>query len=119
MPTTASAPRYGASTSAPSGTTGSAMRTRPYVPILSSTPASSTDPTVGAAVWASGSQVCSGHIGVLTAKPSAEREERQHLHAAATCPRRRRSASSTMSKVPASAPTSRMPSSITTLPSSV
>ena len=31
--------------------------------------ASSTEPTVGAAVWASGSQVCSGNIGTLTAKP--------------------------------------------------
>ena len=33
------------------------------------TAANNTDPTVGAAVWASGSQVCSGHIGTLTANP--------------------------------------------------
>ena len=33
------------------------------------TAANSTEPTVGAAVWASGSQVCSGHIGTLTANP--------------------------------------------------
>ena len=33
------------------------------------TAASSTEPTVGAAVWASGSHVCSGHIGTLTANP--------------------------------------------------
>ena len=32
-------------------------------------PASSTDPTVGASVWASGSQVWNGHIGTLIAKP--------------------------------------------------
>ena len=31
--------------------------------------ASKTDPTVGAAVCASGSQVCKGHIGTFTAKP--------------------------------------------------
>ena len=33
-----------------------------------STPASSTEPAVGASVCASGSQVCSGHAGSLTAK---------------------------------------------------
>lgn len=53
----------------PSGVMGSRMRTNPYVPILSRTPASRTDPTVGAAVCASGSQLCSGHIGVFTARP--------------------------------------------------
>lgn len=53
----------------PSGAIGSAIRTSPYVPIFSSTPASSTEPTVGAAVWASGSQLCRGHIGVFTARP--------------------------------------------------
>ncbi len=31
--------------------------------------ASSTEPTVGAAVWASGSHVWKGHIGTFTAKP--------------------------------------------------
>ncbi len=29
-----------------------------------------TDPPVGASTWASGSQVCTGHIGTLTAKAS-------------------------------------------------
>ena len=28
-----------------------------------------TDPEVGAMVWAGGSQVCSGKIGTLTARP--------------------------------------------------
>jgi hypothetical protein len=41
------------------------------VPIFSRIPASSTEPTVGASVWASGSQVCSGHTGTLTANPRA------------------------------------------------
>jgi hypothetical protein len=27
-----------------------------------------TEPAVGASTWASGSQVCTGHIGILTAK---------------------------------------------------
>ena len=31
--------------------------------------ASSTEPTVGAAVWASGSQVWNGHMGTFTANP--------------------------------------------------
>ena len=31
--------------------------------------ASSTEPTVGASVWASGSQVWNGNIGTLIAKP--------------------------------------------------
>ena len=39
------------------------------VPIFSRIPASSTEPTVGASVWASGSQVWNGHIGTLMAKP--------------------------------------------------
>src|SRR5262245_9292824 len=34
------------------------------------TPASSTEPIVGASVWASGSHVWNGHIGTLTANPS-------------------------------------------------
>src|SRR3990170_8887671 len=43
----------------------------PYVPIFSMTPASSTEPIVGASVWASGSHVWNGHIGTLTANPRA------------------------------------------------
>jgi len=35
---------------------------------LSSTPANRIDPAVGASTCASGSQVCSGHIGTLMAK---------------------------------------------------
>ena len=40
------------------------------MPILSSTAASSTEPAVGAVVWAGGSQVCSGKTGTLTARPA-------------------------------------------------
>ena len=31
-------------------------------------PARITEPAVGASTWASGSQVCTGHIGIFTAK---------------------------------------------------
>src|SRR5215813_8795640 len=37
------------------------------LPIFSSTPARMTEPAVGASTCASGSQVCTGHIGTLTA----------------------------------------------------
>ncbi|CAM5647478.1 hypothetical protein SANTM175S_11062 [Streptomyces antimycoticus] len=108
------------------GVIGSTMRTSPYVPILSSTPASSTEPTVGAAVWASGSQLCSGHMGALTASPtmmaraaiswvvwlSSEPPAPEALSDAVV-------ASATMSKVPPPSPTRRRPSSMTTEPSSV
>ena len=43
----------------------------PYVPIFSMIPASSTEPIVGASVWASGSHVWNGHIGTLIANPRA------------------------------------------------
>ena len=45
------------------------------MPSFSITPASTTEPAVGAWVWASGSQVCSGKIGTLTANAIGEREE--------------------------------------------
>ena len=43
-------------------------RTKPYAPILSVMAASTTEPPVGASGCASGSHVCTGHIGTLTAK---------------------------------------------------
>src|SRR3546814_8102029 len=42
-------------------------RRKPYDPIFSSTPARIIDPAVGAWTCASGSQVWTGHIGILTA----------------------------------------------------
>ena len=42
------------------------------MPSLSRTPARSTEPAVGASVWASGSQVWNGNIGVFTAKAMAK-----------------------------------------------
>ena len=45
-------------------------RRKPYVPIFRSTAARMTEPTVGASVWASGSQVWKGNMGTLMAKAS-------------------------------------------------
>ena len=45
---------------------------------MSSTPASSTLTAVGASVCASGSQVCSGHIGIFTAKADDQQQEEHH-----------------------------------------
>ncbi len=69
------------------------------MPIFSSTPASSTEPTVGASVCASGSQVCSGHSGDFTPNPTSMSAN------ASTCapcgmPCPWAWASATMSKVP-------------------
>ena len=49
---------------------GSEKRRKPYPPIFSMMAARMTEPPVGASTWASGSQVCTGHIGTLTAKAS-------------------------------------------------
>ena len=50
-----------------SGVIGSEKRKKPYPPIFSMMAASTTEPPVGASTWASGNQVCTGHIGTLTA----------------------------------------------------
>ena len=42
------------------------------MPSFSITPARITEPAVGALVWASGSQVCNGKSGTLTAKAMAK-----------------------------------------------
>ena len=67
---TARMPIAGAHALAASGRNGMAMRTNPYVPSFSRIAARITEPTVGAWVWASGSQVWNGNIGTLTAKPT-------------------------------------------------
>ena len=38
--------------------------------------ASTTEPPVGASTWASGSQVCTGHIGTLTEKAAKKAKNR-------------------------------------------
>ena len=47
------------------------------MPSFSRTPASITEPAVGASVWASGSQVCTGNSGTLTAKADGEARKSQ------------------------------------------
>src|SRR5947207_12598787 len=51
------------------GRIGSAILMKPYEPIFRRIPASKTEPTVGASVWASGSHVWNGHLGTLMADP--------------------------------------------------
>ncbi len=58
-----------------SGAMGNEKRKKPYPPIFSMMAANTTDPPVGASTCASGSQVCTGNIGTLTAK--AERKARK------------------------------------------
>src|SRR5258705_10818852 len=60
-----------------SGNIGSEKRTKPYPPIFSSTPARITEPAVGAWTCASGSQVWTGHIGILTAKLAKKASQSQ------------------------------------------
>src|ERR1700751_2239055 len=40
---------------------------KPYPPIFKRIAARTTEPAVGPSTWASGSQVCTGHIGIFTA----------------------------------------------------
>jgi hypothetical protein len=72
IPITASARNSGVASIATAGNSGIAKRRKPYVPIFSITPARITEPAVGASVCASGSQVCTGHIGTLIANASAK-----------------------------------------------
>src|SRR3954462_12849285 len=60
------------------GSSGSENRRKPYVPIFSRTLASTTDPAVGASVWASGSHVWNGNIGTFTANPRKNAQKTHH-----------------------------------------
>ena len=74
-----------------------------------------TEPAVGASTWASGSQVCTGHIGIFTAN-----EAKKASHAHFCRPSGKPWCSSVgMSVVPASQYIAMMASSISTEPSSV
>ena len=72
---------------AESGSRGSEKRRKPYVPILSSTLASTTDPAVGASVCASGSQVWNGNIGTFTANPTKNAQNTHHCMPSGICVR--------------------------------
>src|SRR3954454_3153592 len=68
---------YGAKYVEASGSIGTEKRRNPYAPIFSSTPARITEPAVGASTCASGSQVCTGHIGTFTAKEAKKARNNQ------------------------------------------
>ena len=87
----------------------------PYVPSFSRTPASSTEPAVGASVWASGSQVWNGKIGTLTAKAMPKARNSQ-----VCCVEVRPTLRIWVkSNVPAMTPSQMMPVSISAEPSAV
>ena len=74
-----------------------------------------TEPAVGASTWASGSQVCTGHIGIFTANEAKNASHAQvcKLRGTAVC------ISVGMSVVPAFQYSAMIASSISTEPSSV
>src|SRR5271154_6420717 len=59
------------------GNIGSEKRRKPYPPIFKRMPARITEPAVGASTWASGSQVCTGHIGIFTANEAKKASHSQ------------------------------------------
>src|ERR1043166_8188469 len=67
MATTESAKISGAKSCEAAGNIGSENRRKPYPPIFNRIAARMTEPAVGASTWASGSQVCTGHMGSFTA----------------------------------------------------
>ena len=79
-------------------------------------PARITEPAVGASTWASGSQVCTGHIGIFTAKEAKKASHSQvcSLGVELEVPSARGS-----SVVPAMPIMARMAASISTEPSRV
>src|ERR1700742_1642152 len=75
----------GANISDAAGNMGSEKRRKPKPPILSRMPARMTDPAVGASTCASGSQVWTGHIGILTAKLAKKASHSQVCIATGKC----------------------------------
>src|ERR1700749_2185185 len=66
--TTESVKISGAKSCEASGNIGSEKRRKPEPPIFNRIAARIPEPAVGASTWASGNQVCTGHIGIFTAK---------------------------------------------------
>src|ERR1700735_521857 len=66
--TTESVNTSGAKSCDAEGQIASEKRRHTRPPIFGRIAARTTEPAVGASTWASGSQVCTGHIGILTAK---------------------------------------------------
>src|ERR1700732_4139262 len=77
MATMESVKTSGANISDAAGNMGSEKRRKPYPPIFKRMAARMTEPAVGASTWASGSQVCTGHMGSFTAN---EAKKASHSH---------------------------------------
>src|SRR5580692_1898822 len=94
---------------------GSEKRRKPYPPIFRRIAARITEPAVGASTCASGSQVCTGHIGIFTANEAKNASQAQVCRdrGTAVC------ISVGMSVVPAFQYSAMIASSINTEPSSV
>src|ERR1043165_8709598 len=95
---------------------GTEKRRKPYPPIFSRMPARITEPAVGASTCASGSQVCTGHIGSFTAKDARKANQRKACIEIGKCADL---SSTSMSVVPEYRYIHRIASSISTEPSSV
>src|SRR5215467_7588441 len=78
MPMMASVIINGTKCFVPSGRIGRLNLKKPYVPILSRTPARMTDPAVGASTCASGNHVWNGNIGTLIANPTKKARNTQY-----------------------------------------
>ena len=86
------------------------------MPSFSNTPASTTEPAVGACVWASGNHVWSGKIGTLTANAIAKaKNNHRPVEAAKLAP----SASSTKSNVMWPTPLSLARKTVATMPTNM
>src|SRR5262245_18231904 len=105
----------GAKSAEASGNIGSEKRRKRYQPIFKWIAAKITEPAVGASTWASGSHVCTGHIGIFTANDT---KKANHSHGC--MPAGKAWVSSVgMSMVPACQYIAMTASSISTEPSSV
>src|SRR6476646_8357701 len=115
MATMDSANTKGANISEAFGNIGSEKRKKPYPPIFKRIAARITEPAVGASTCASGSQVCTGHIGIFTAKEAKNASHAQVCNECGTAVCIRVG----MSLVPAFQYSAMIASSISTAPSSV
>src|SRR3954463_6333477 len=113
--TTDSVKMNGAKSSEATGNIGKEKRRKPYPPIFRRIAARITEPAVGASTCASGSQVWTGHIGILTAN------EAKNANHAQVCNERGTAVciSTGMSVVPAFQYSAMIASSINTEPSRV
>src|SRR3982750_4726994 len=92
MATTDMVKTSGANISGADGNIGREKRRKSQPPIFKRMPAKMTEPAVGASTCASGSQVWTGHIGILTAKLAKKASHNQVCIAAGKCTPPRRGA---------------------------